>query len=89
MSLPYISKDFVHVMLLLLNFLALSQSQLFITGEPFLAWSNISSKGQEPAHWVTTTTYENLQIVRSQLFTDLLIFVHIHFNLKIFWFFSI
>jgi hypothetical protein len=50
MSLPYISKDFVHVMLLLLNFLALSQSQLFITGEPFLAWSNISSKGQEPAH---------------------------------------
>jgi hypothetical protein len=31
-------------------------------------------------------TYENLQIVRSQFFTDLLIFVYIQSNLKIFCF---
>jgi hypothetical protein len=36
-----------------------------------------------------TITYENLQIVRSQFFTDLLIFIYIWSNSKIFWFISI
>jgi len=34
-------------------------------------------------------TYENLQIVRSQFFPYLLIFIHIWSNLKIFWFIRI
>jgi hypothetical protein len=34
-------------------------------------------------------TYENLQIVRSQFFTDMLIFVYIRSNSNIYWFISI
>jgi len=34
-------------------------------------------------------TYENLQIVRSQFFTNLLIFSHIKSNSNIFWFIGI
>jgi hypothetical protein len=31
-------------------------------------------------------TYENLQIVRSQFFTNKLIFIYIQYNLNIYWF---
>ena len=34
-------------------------------------------------------TYENLQIVKSQFVTDMLIFVYIWYNLNIFWFIGI
>ena len=34
-------------------------------------------------------TYENLQIVQSQFFTDKLIFVYIRYNLNIYWFIGI
>ncbi len=36
-----------------------------------------------------TITYESLQIVQSQFFTDLLIFIYIQSNSKIIWFISI
>ena len=36
-----------------------------------------------------TNTYENLQIVRTQFFTDKLIFIHIRYNLNIYWFIGI
>ncbi len=36
-----------------------------------------------------TITYENLQIVLSQFFTDMLIFDYIKSNLKTFWFIAI
>ncbi len=36
-----------------------------------------------------TNTYENLQIVGSQFFTDKLIFIYIWSNLNIYWFISI
>jgi hypothetical protein len=34
-------------------------------------------------------TYKNFRIVRSQFFTDLLIFIYIQSKLKIFWFIGI
>jgi len=34
-------------------------------------------------------TYENLQIVQSQFFTDKLIFIEIWYNSNIYWFISI
>ncbi len=34
-------------------------------------------------------TYENLQIVQSQFFTDKLIFVYIQYNSNIYWFIRI
>jgi len=36
-----------------------------------------------------TNTYENLQIVRSQFFTDKLIFIYIRYNSNIYWFIGI
>ncbi len=36
-----------------------------------------------------TNTYENLQIVRSQFFTDKLIFIYIQYNSNIYWFIGI
>ncbi len=36
-----------------------------------------------------TNTYENLQIVWSQFFTDKLIFVYIRYNSNIYWFIGI
>jgi hypothetical protein len=39
--------------------------------------------------WEITNTYENLQIVRSQFFTDKLIFVYIWYNSNIYWFIGI
>ncbi len=39
--------------------------------------------------WEIMNTYENLQIVRSQFFTDKLIFVYIRYNLNIYWFIGI
>jgi hypothetical protein len=39
--------------------------------------------------WEIMLTYKNLQIVWSQYFTDLIIFVYIQSNSKIFWFISI
>jgi hypothetical protein len=36
-----------------------------------------------------TNTYENLQIVQSQFFTERLIFIYIQSNLNIYWFISI
>jgi len=36
-----------------------------------------------------TNTYENLQIVQSQFFTDKLIFVYIRYNSNIYWFIGI
>ncbi len=39
--------------------------------------------------WEITNTYENLQIVWSQFFTDKLIFIYIRYNLNIYWFIGI
>jgi hypothetical protein len=39
--------------------------------------------------WEITNTYENLQIIRSQFFTDKLIFVYIRYNSNIYWFIGI
>jgi hypothetical protein len=39
--------------------------------------------------WEITITYENLHIVQSQFFTDMLIFIYIWSNLIIFWFIGI
>jgi hypothetical protein len=36
-----------------------------------------------------TNTYENLQIVRSQFFTNKLIFIYNRYNSNIYWFISI
>ncbi len=36
-----------------------------------------------------TNTYENLQIVWSQFFTDKLIFIYIRYNSNIYWFIGI
>jgi hypothetical protein len=36
-----------------------------------------------------TNTYENLQIVQTQFFTDKIIFVYIWSNLNIYWFIGI
>ncbi len=36
-----------------------------------------------------TNIYENLQIVRSQFFTDMLLFVYIQSTLNIYWFIGI
>ncbi len=36
-----------------------------------------------------TNTYENLQIVQSQFFTNKLIFIYIWSNLNIYWFIGI
>ncbi len=36
-----------------------------------------------------TNTYENLQIVQSQFFTDKLIFIYIRYNSNIYWFIGI
>ncbi len=36
-----------------------------------------------------TNTYENLQIVQNQFFTDMLIFIYIWSSLKTFWFIGI
>jgi hypothetical protein len=39
--------------------------------------------------WEITNTYENLQIVWSQFFTDKLIFIYIRYNSNIYWFIGI
>jgi hypothetical protein len=36
-----------------------------------------------------TNTFENLQIVQSQFFTDKLIFIYIWYNSNIYWFIGI
>ncbi len=41
------------------------------------------------ADWEITNAYENLQIVRSQFFTDKLILIYIGSDLNIYWFISI
>ncbi len=40
-------------------------------------------------NWEITNTYENLQIVWSQFFTNKLIFTYIQSNLNIYWFIGI
>jgi hypothetical protein len=40
-------------------------------------------------NWEITKTYDNLQIVQSQFFTDKLIFIYIWSNSNIYWFISI
>ncbi len=41
------------------------------------------------ANWEITNTYENLQIVWSQFFTDKLKFIYIWSNSNIYWFIGI
>ncbi len=41
------------------------------------------------ANWEITNSYDNLQIVQSQFFTDKLIIIYIQSNLNIYWFIGI
>ncbi len=41
------------------------------------------------ADWEITNIYENLQIVQSQFFTDMLLFIYIQSTLNIYWFIGI
>ncbi len=45
--------------------------------------------GKYDANWEIMNTYENLQIVQSQFFTDKLIFIYILSNLNIYLFIGI
>jgi hypothetical protein len=65
------------------------QKQVWLKKENLLDYPKPINMVKYNADWEIMITYENLQIVWSQLFTDMLIFVYIWSNLNIFWFIGI